>query len=265
MFFSYERFLTLIRCTIIFFGLLNFSLPALSQDSTIYVRLNSNPFAAPYYIFSNSPDGESEFITLQKGSTYTFVRTDSGHAFNIGDGWKQANNQIEVSSNGTGGEVGDVASIDLNEQLVVTIPETYSGDELTYFCYAHSSMISTFNVAAQPAGWDFDGNGKADALTDGLLLMRYAFGLRGEALTDNAVASNSNKTTRQIQNSFGLATGLADIDGNEELDALTDGLLLLRYLFDLRGVSLVKSAIAADAVRISDVDIEEYIASFISN
>ena len=62
-----------------------------------------------------------------------------------------------------------------------------------------------------------------------------------------------------------MATSLADIDGNGELDALTDGLLLLRYLFDLRGDSLVNSAIAADASRVSAVDIEAYIASLIPN
>lgn len=251
---NFAGFITLI-------SLLALSTPVLSQDSTIYVRLNSNPFASPYYIFSNSPDGDSMAVTLQKGSTYTFIRTDSGHAFNIGDGWKQANSQIEASSNGTGGVVDGVASIGIEEQLVVTIPDNFSGDELTYFCYAHSSMISTFNVAEQPAGWDFDGNGEADALTDGLLLLRYAFGLRDEALTNSAIALDAVKTPQQIQNSLSLASNIADIDGNGELDALTDGLLLLRYLFDLRGDSLVNTAVAIGASRSNNIDLEQYIAS----
>ena len=29
------------------------------------------------------------------------------------------------------------------------------------------------------ATWDFDGNGQVDALTDGLILLRYTFGLTG--------------------------------------------------------------------------------------
>ena len=37
--------------------------------------------------------------------------------------------------------------------------------------------------------------------------------------------------------------GLADIDGNGEVDALTDGLMLLRYLFNLRGDSLIAGAV----------------------
>lgn len=244
-----------------FSGMLLLSVPSFSQDSTIYVRLNSNPFAAPYFIFSNTPNGQSMAVTLQKGATYTFIRTDGGHAFNIGDNWKVANNQIQVSSNGTGGVVGGAASIVQNEQLTVSLPDNFSGDQLSYFCYPHSSMIATFNVAQQPTSWDFDGNGATDALTDGLLLMRYAFGLTGEALTNNAIAADAVNSPQQIQNSFGLASNIADIDGNGELDALTDGLLLLRYLFDLRGDALVDSAIAVDASRIDKTNVEAYIDS----
>ena len=36
-----------------------------------------------------------------------------------------------------------------------------------------------YDMGLRPAVWDFDKNGVADALTDGLLLLRYAFGLRG--------------------------------------------------------------------------------------
>ena len=35
--------------------------------------------------------------------------------------------------------------------------------------------------------FDIDGNGVAQPLTDGLLLLRYLFGLRGEALVNGAV------------------------------------------------------------------------------
>ena len=34
---------------------------------------------------------------------------------------------------------------------------------------------------------DIDGNGEFDALTDGLLIIRYAFGFAGETLTAGAV------------------------------------------------------------------------------
>jgi hypothetical protein len=40
-----------------------------------------------------------------------------------------------------------------------------------------------------------------------------------------------------------------DVDGNCQADALTDGLLILRYLFGFRGTALVEDALAADATR----------------
>src|SRR5216117_3496243 len=43
-------------------------------------------------------------------------------------------------------------------------------------------------VTNAPPSYDADANGDYDALTDGLLIIRYLFGLRGSALTTGAVA-----------------------------------------------------------------------------
>ena len=260
------------------FTLLAFSIPAYSQDSTIYVRLNSDPFAAPYYIFSSTPDGGSIDVSLEKGSAHTFIKTDEGHAFNVGDAWKVENPEIQATSNGTGGVVGGAASIDIDEQLTIIIPSDFSGDSLSYFCYTHSAMIASLDVVEnttsdtsdnnntegennQILNWDFDANGETDALTDGLLLLRYAFGLRDDSLTNGAVALNSVLTAEQIMDSMNSVSNIADIDGNGEIDALTDGLLLLRYLFGLLDDSLVSGSLAIDATRSTADQIEQYIAS----
>jgi hypothetical protein len=44
---------------------------------------------------------------------------------------------------------------------------------------------------------DIDGNGNIDALTDGILTLRYLFGLEGSDLIDGVVANNSTRTTAQ--------------------------------------------------------------------
>ena len=47
---------------------------------------------------------------------------------------------------------------------------------------------------------DIDGSGSFDALTDGLIILRYAFGLRGDNLVNNSVdESASRKTAEQIE------------------------------------------------------------------
>jgi hypothetical protein len=54
-----------------------------------------------------------------------------------------------------------------------------------------------------------------------------------------------------------------DIDQNNTFDALTDGLILLRYAFGLRGDNLINGAIASDANRTSASEIEGHIQSYL--
>jgi hypothetical protein len=110
--------------------------------------------------------------------------------------------------------------------------------------------------------FDFDKDGTLDALTDGLLLLRYAFGLRGDSLTNAAISSESTLTPQGVEANIEQAESIADIDNNGSIDALTDGLLLLRYAFGLRGDNLVDGAIASDSTRTTAEDIEAYIESY---
>ena len=109
---------------------------------------------------------------------------------------------------------------------------------------------------------DLDGNGQYDALTDGLLLLRGMFGLNGDALITGTLASDALYTSSEdIETRIELLNNLADVDGNGQIDALTDGLLVLRYLFGLQGEALISDVIAADATRTSSAEIEAHLAS----
>ena len=68
-------------------------------------------------------------------------------------------------------------------------------------------------------------------------------------------------TTGEIESNIDLVYDVADIDNNGRVDALTDGLMLLRYLFGLRGASLIDNVIAIDAMRTDADDVEAYIES----
>ena len=54
---------------------------------------------------------------------------------------------------------------------------------------------------------------------------------------------------------------ILDIDANGSVDALTDGLIILRYLFNLRGDSLVNGALGDNAMRTNSADVAAYIQS----
>lgn len=118
--------------------------------------------------------------------------------------------------------------------------------------------------SAQISGdWDIDGNGQADALTDGLLFLRYAFGLNGEPLISGVVASDAQYTTVQeleLELSEIFANS-GDVDGNGSVDALTDGLLLLRYLFGLEDNALTTGVIGEGAIRTDRAALETYMSA----
>ena len=111
--------------------------------------------------------------------------------------------------------------------------------------------------------FDFDKNGTLDALTDGLLLLRYAFGLRSDNLTNAAIDLDSTLTTEEIEKNIEQALDIADIDNDGTVSALTDGLLLLRYFFGLRGESLVNDVVSLEATRTSASEIGAYIESYL--
>jgi len=123
------------------------------------------------------------------------------------------------------------------------------------------SMMSTPAVAS--GDWDIDGDGRADALTDGLLFLRYAFGLTGDALISGVVASDAQYTTASdIEQELAIVyTSSGDIDGNGEVDALTDGLLLLRYLFGLDGDTLTAGVIGNGATLTDSAALETYLST----
>ena len=82
------------------------------------------------------------------------------------------------------------------------------------------------------------------------------FGLTDDALATGTVASDATYTvSTDIEYRIKKLGDLADIDGNGQIDALTDGLLILRYLLGLQGDTLIAGVVAADATRETAVDI----------
>ena len=109
---------------------------------------------------------------------------------------------------------------------------------------------------------NIDGTTSCDALTDGLLVIRYLFGLSGTALIDGAVGAGASRNTAPLID--GYLTDIRpvlDIDGNGQADALTDGLLFIRYLFGLRGASLIAGVVGPGATRATAPGIETRIQS----
>ena len=103
---------------------------------------------------------------------------------------------------------------------------------------------------------------KYDALTDGLLILRHLFGLTGTSLSSGALGGTATRTDPvAIKNYLAGISSQLDVDGNGHADALTDGLLIVRYLFGLRGAALTAGAYDPSGSRTSAAAIESYIQS----
>jgi len=96
-----------------------------------------------------------------------------------------------------------------------------------------------------------DGNGTADALSDGILILRYLFDPEGAWNVNDALGQGATRTTRETIKAFldGHVSTVLDPDGNGTADALSDGILILRYLFDPTGAWNVNDALGAGATR----------------
>ncbi|MBP6734633.1 MAG: hypothetical protein KA142_08100 [Chromatiaceae bacterium] len=113
----------------------------------------------------------------------------------------------------------------------------------------------------QAARLDADGDGAVAPQTDGQLILRHLFGFSGATLTSGALAPGATRNAAAITAYLnGVGTRL-DVDGNGRLDALTDGVLILRYLLGRTGSALTAGAIGSGATRTSPDQVAAYLAA----
>jgi hypothetical protein len=109
---------------------------------------------------------------------------------------------------------------------------------------------------------DVDGNGTMAALTDGLLVLRHRFNLSGVALTSGAVGAGCTRCDSASIVAYLNGLGLQlDADGNGQLAPLTDGLLVLRFLFNLSGAPLTSGVVAPNCTRCDSAAIVPYLTT----
>jgi len=86
------------------------------------------------------------------------------------------------------------------------------------------------------------------------------FGFSGEQLIGGSLAADAlYRSASLIEARIEGLGDRIDIDGDNQLDALTDGLLILRYLLDFQQAALIDNALSEDALRIDPVAIEAYL------
>ena len=122
----------------------------------------------------------------------------------------------------------EVAAIGSTEFVVTWRSANQDGD--------YNGVFAQRLAVVPLATLDVDGNGVNEPLTDGLLVLRARFGFSGFSLTVGAIGENCSRcdsaTILAYINGLGLTL---DIDDDDTVQALTDGLLILRFLFGFSG------------------------------
>jgi hypothetical protein len=127
-------------------------------------------------------------------------------------------------------------------------------------------LSQSVTLKPQSFNLDVDGDGNVTALGDGLMVIRKLFGaaFAGDALTDKALSTNATRTTDEIHEFIqsGIDEKVLDVDGDGEVTALGDGLMVIRKLFGtaFSGDALTSKAMSNDATRTTD-EIHDYIAA----
>ena len=141
-----------------------------------------------------------------------------------------------------------------------TVTGSYGGD------VSRAASSGTTQITVKST-LDVDDNGTPQAAVDGVMVLRYLFGLTGTAVTNGiTMGGGAQRTDPAAINTFlGQVSSVLDIDADTKVTPMTDGLLIMRYLLGLRGTALIQGAVAQapGAKRTSATDIEDYIRSLI--
>ena len=95
-----------------------------------------------------------------------------------------------------------------------------------------------------------------DAATDGVMILRYMAGIRGDAISAGVIGATATRNAAQIATYLDNIKTQLDIDGDNALNAATDGLLIVRYM---RGAatsaSYIQNAFNPSGVRANEDEI----------
>ncbi|MEZ6060526.1 MAG: GEVED domain-containing protein [Planctomycetaceae bacterium] len=121
-----------------------------------------------------------------------------------------------------------------------------------------------YSVNISPAKLDPDGNGVAELFTDGILIARYLVNFRGNALTRNAIGADAGRADLSAILPFlNESQDLLDVDGDDNRELFTDGILIARFLAGFRGDLLIRNAVGPQATRATSAEIEAHLNSFL--
>jgi VCBS repeat-containing protein len=262
---------------------------AFTEDLSTEINFTAASTAAGFILdapsitieFNEDPDAVDDALTINADGTEPTGDTNL-LANDTDPDNPDAEQTLSITQvNGTEAVFGEAITLDSGALLTVSEDGSYTydpngafndlaegetgTDSFTYTISDGLNGTDTATVNVTVAGvtsftLDIDGNGTADALTDGILVLRHLFGFTGNSLTDGALAADATITDpATIAANLEANREALDIDDNGTTDALTDGILVLRDLFGFSGDALTAGALGEGAQRNTPETVATYI------
>lgn len=182
----------------------------------------------------------------------------------------------------TGGSDYDNAIVTLNfagtagetQQFTVSSSDDVTPENAEMFTVnlsATNALVDTTDTATGTitdndavVNLDVDGNGTANPLSEGILIIRFLAGFTGNSLIEGAVEAGGSRTTAAAVTAYleDLRPAL-DVDGSGDELPLSDGILIIRFLAGFTGNSLIGGVVDANGTRTSAPEINAYLAALL--
>lgn len=150
-------------------------------------------------------------------------------------------------------------TIDLEEPLNSVLVEVFVEPSTV------NSLESTLPVPVFSGSLDVDDNSLATE-EDGLIILRYLFGVRGDALITGLVDLDQGQRTepQQIVNFLDpLQTTMLDVDEDGEANPMTDAQMILRFLQGVAGDDLTAGVVNPSGDRTNAMAIQEFLTRYL--
>lgn len=252
-------------------------------DPTPWVRINLDQLEQSVTWNVTAPANDARGVTVSAASGNTSESGAQSTFTVVLDSRPTADVTIPVASaDTTEGTVSPTsltftqANWDVRQTVTVTgVDDTLEDGHVTFTVELGAAVggnyagfdpqdVSVLNVDDENASLDIDDNGIADAATDGILILRYLFGFRGNALVSDAIGDSArNRDAASVELSLESAATAFDADANGIRDAATDGILILRYLFGFRGSALTNAAVGPGPRRATPASIAAWLDGFV--
>jgi len=209
-----------------------------------------------YAVRYNVQDGNGNAaIEVIRNVKVEDVDTDGDGILDANDNCVSEPNSDQLDTDGDA--VGNVCDLDDDNDGVVDNEDAFPLD-------GTESVDTDSDGIGNNADQDDDGDGVVDILDAFPLDPSETMDTDLDGIGNNADTDDDNDGVLDSLDFYPLDASktneqLLDIDGNNEVDALTDGLLILRYVFGLRGSVLTAGVVAGDATRASAEEIEAHL------